>query len=667
MAGVIVSDGATPAHTATTGAAGAYTISGVPDGAVVITPTKSGYGFAPASQSFVLVGANVSGVTFVGTAATYTISGTVLDSLGASVVGVTVSDGTRSAVTGVGGAYTITGVPAGSYTVTPNLSGYAFTPATRAVSITTASKTGVNFTAVSSVLSISGTITAGGVGLEGVTVNATGGLSDVTDAAGNYSIVGVPSTGSIILTPDPASLPPAIYTFTPVTRTVIMAGASVAGQDFTGVKTYSLVVTISGVTTAFVSVTDGTRTVTGAGPTYTIAGMPNGTYTITPSKPGYFFSPASRTVTVLDATPTGVAFVSAATYSITGFVMSSGEAVAGVTVSDGTRTAVSAADGTYEIKNVPAGSYTLTPSKAGFTFAPTTLSATVTASNVTGKNFEATVVYYSISGVITPATSGVVVSDGTRSATSAADGTYVIANVPAGTYTVTPSYASPRVFTPAFRSVVVAANVSGVNFAIAPEVICYALTKVAIPSYGGTVSASPANSTGCASGQYFAGQVITMSYTQNLGYHFKSWSPNVVASKLTMAAAPATVTATYAANLRAGTYDDPNAAIAYSGAWVIQRSPAFYGGSQHITSSRVASATFYITGRQVGLIYSAARTYGKMKIQIDSTTVYINEYSAASLYRRQWLSGLLTTANHKVVITFYGPAGLGTIDGVLVR
>jgi hypothetical protein len=63
--------------------------------------------------------------------------------------------------------------------------------------------------------------------------------------------------------------------------------------------------------------------------------------------------------------------------------------LAGVTVSDGTRTATTDSNGNYTLSNVPAGSYTLTPEKIGYTFTPTTHSVTV-SDDVSGQDFTAT-------------------------------------------------------------------------------------------------------------------------------------------------------------------------------------------------------------------------------------------------------------------------------------
>ena len=77
---------------------------------------------------------------------TYTISGTVS---GAVQSGVTINltgTSTASTTTGNGGTYSFSGLAAGSYWVSPNLAGYAFSPTTLSPIITTANISGENFT-----------------------------------------------------------------------------------------------------------------------------------------------------------------------------------------------------------------------------------------------------------------------------------------------------------------------------------------------------------------------------------------------------------------------------------------------------------------------------------------------------------------------------------------
>jgi autotransporter-associated beta strand protein len=81
-----------------------------------------------------------------------------------------------------------------------------------------------------------------------------------------------------------------------------------------------------------------------------------------------------------------------ATYSISGTVTENGVGLTGVTVTDGTRTSESTGvDGVYMIANVPDGiTYTVTPSKSGYTFTPANLSLMLSGANQTGNHFTAT-------------------------------------------------------------------------------------------------------------------------------------------------------------------------------------------------------------------------------------------------------------------------------------
>ena len=88
----------------------------------------------------------VSTTVTVGTPTIFSIGGTVTAS-GQPLPGVTVSDGTRSATTNSAGAYVLQGAPNGTYTLTPALAGFSFSPATLAVTVAGANVTGRNFLA----------------------------------------------------------------------------------------------------------------------------------------------------------------------------------------------------------------------------------------------------------------------------------------------------------------------------------------------------------------------------------------------------------------------------------------------------------------------------------------------------------------------------------------
>jgi hypothetical protein len=90
---------------------------------------------------------------------------------------------------------------------------------------------------------------------------------------------------------------------------------------------------------------------------------------------GYAAGSFSVTATVVTGTTT---------YSIAGSAGTSG-----ATVTAGTKSATSDASGNYSITGLAAGTYTVSASKTGCTFSPTSLSVTV-GPNATGKNFTAT-------------------------------------------------------------------------------------------------------------------------------------------------------------------------------------------------------------------------------------------------------------------------------------
>jgi hypothetical protein len=97
------------------------------------------------------------------------------------------------------------------------------------------------------------------------------------------------------------------------------------------------------------------------------------------------FSPlaAVKSATPTSGTPT--------TYSISGTVtLSTGGALSGVTVSTGSASATTDTSGNYTISGLANGTYTVTPSKSGYTFSPANYSVTINGADVTGKNFTAT-------------------------------------------------------------------------------------------------------------------------------------------------------------------------------------------------------------------------------------------------------------------------------------
>jgi parallel beta-helix repeat protein len=240
-----------------------------------------------------------------------------------------------------------------------------------------------------------------------VTLKGPAQATTTTDSAGNYNFKGLPA-GSYTVTPSKAA-----YIFNPASQRTIATAANVMDVNFVASQTGSYdpvpsSVTITGTISPVANGGGATVTLNGAAlattttdnaGNYTFRGFPTGTYTITPNKAGFNFSPASRRMTASAENVSGVNFAVSrtgspnpgppTTFTIAGTVGSSANG-AGATVSlSGSSSATTTAnsDGNYTFSGLAGGSYTVTPSKAGFTFSPASQKTTVSAASVNGVNF----------------------------------------------------------------------------------------------------------------------------------------------------------------------------------------------------------------------------------------------------------------------------------------
>ncbi len=160
--------------------------------------------------------------------ATYTISGTI-QGTGATLA----LSGSKAATatTDAQGKYAFTGLAKGTYTVTPSKTGYTFTPASKQLTISSASVSGVNFTGTAvtppqpTTYTISGTVqgSSATLSLSGPKAGTT-----ATDSTGKYTFTGLVS-GTYVVSPSRTG-----YSFSPTTATVTVATASVSGVNFNG-------------------------------------------------------------------------------------------------------------------------------------------------------------------------------------------------------------------------------------------------------------------------------------------------------------------------------------------------------------------------------------------------------------------------------------------------
>ena len=378
---------------------GNYSFAGLPSGNYTVAPSKSGFVFTPGSLAVTVNGANVANKNFTATAVvvpTYSISGTITGTTNATVnltgASTNLSGASTASVTTDGsGNYSFAGLLNGSYTVTPSGSGFTFDPASSAVSVSDANVANKNFTATAVVVptySISGTIT----GVIGATVNLTGDAiaSIPTEMNGNYSFAGLPS-GSYTVTPSIAG-----YIFSPSSSAVTVNGANASGENFTAtavvVPTYSISGTITGTTNATVNLTGASTasvTTDGSG-NYSFAGLLNGSYTVTPSGSGFTFDPVSSAVTVSDANVASVNFTATAvvvpTYSVSGTITGTTNATVNLT-GDAIASIPTDVNGNYSFAGLSSGSYTVTPSIAGYIFSPSSSAVIVNSANVASVNF----------------------------------------------------------------------------------------------------------------------------------------------------------------------------------------------------------------------------------------------------------------------------------------
>jgi hypothetical protein len=215
---------------------GPFSYQWLKNGLPILGATSSTYTTPPVTPSdngayFDVVITNVAGSVTSNavplTVILYSISGTLTPR--AAGAGATISlSGTSTATTTADdfGNFTVSGLTNGTYTLTPNNSGFVFSPNSQSVTVSNANVSSVDFNAAT--YSMSGTINptsiAGGVTLR---LNGRFSATTVSDAAGNYTF-GDLASGSYTVTPINSG-----YTFSPNEQSVTISGADVTGVNFT--------------------------------------------------------------------------------------------------------------------------------------------------------------------------------------------------------------------------------------------------------------------------------------------------------------------------------------------------------------------------------------------------------------------------------------------------
>lgn len=180
---------------ATTSSTGTFSIDEVPAGTHTVYLYKYGY-FSKKITGFVVNGDKSGVVFYLAPAVTYSLSGTLRagSSSGSPLAGATVAIAGKSATTSSTGAFSLTGIPAGTYTLIISKYGYL----TKTISGFVVSK---NMTGLAYFLSpaptyyVSGIVRVGsasGPPLAGATVSLAG-KSTTTSSTGSFNLSGIPA------------------------------------------------------------------------------------------------------------------------------------------------------------------------------------------------------------------------------------------------------------------------------------------------------------------------------------------------------------------------------------------------------------------------------------------------------------------------------------------
>jgi uncharacterized protein (TIGR03437 family) len=511
-------------------ASGNYSFSGLLNGTYTVTPSKSGYTFSPTSQSVTINGASLTGINFTDpvlppansisvdatawqdqstAASTVTVSGFSTLSGNELLLAFISTDatGAGSSVSNVSGAGLTwqlavrTNVQGGTSEI---WRAFALAPLSN-VSITATLSQSV--ASSMTVMSFSGVDTSGSYG------------SGAIGATGSGSAAPGAPTAMLITTRNNSWVFGVGNDYDTATPRTLGSGQSMVHQALPNV---------SGVAVDAFWVQMQTNPTSASGTSVTL----NDT---APTTDQYNLS----IVEILPAVST-----SSQTWSISGSLGSSGSG-ATMTLSGAASATITAdASGNYTFTGLPNGTYTVTPSKTGYTLSPASQSVTINSGNLSGINFTAVRQTWTMSGAISPSSTGsgaILTLSGAGSASVAADafGNYTFAGLINGSYTVTPSK-SGYIFSPATQTATIkSTNLSGINFTAQPVSQMWAISGTISPSSvgsGATVTlagTSTVTMTADTSGNYTFTGLVNGTYTvtpSKSGYSFSPVNQSVTIS-----------------------------------------------------------------------------------------------------------------------------------------
>ncbi|MFA5859331.1 MAG: carboxypeptidase regulatory-like domain-containing protein [Elusimicrobiota bacterium] len=491
-----------------TTSSGYYYFSNLAYGNYGVAAYKTGWNFNPINYAYQEMETNQTTQNFVGASVSTSstvcyIKGYIRNVTGEGVSNFTVSLSGKTSgkyITGTDGYYEFLNLSTGTYTITPNRTGWVASPVNKTLNLTS-SQGNQNF-AVSSVFFIKGYVRkTTGYGINGTTVTLSGtkSASYVTNSSGYYEFINL-STSNYIVTPirQGYMFNPFNKLFYPLTTqpdTINFVGTFVTGslyyikgylRDGNNTGIANITVSISGIISG--------SCMTNISGYYEFLNLSTSTYTITPMKTGLVFSPSTKTINLLSNQDNQNFSVVTKTYSINGYVRAStGNAIEKATVTlsgDKYLVVITTGSGYYQFISLNSGNYVVSVKKEKWVFSPPTNSYNPLDVDKQNQNFVASGMKYYIKGYLRDfnhnGISGVQVlltGISTGSYTTDSTGYYQFLSLSVGEYTVSP-VKNGSSFSPYNKQIILDSNRDEQNFTGYSGVNMYKISGKVVDSAG---------------------------------------------------------------------------------------------------------------------------------------------------------------------------------------
>jgi hypothetical protein len=388
----------------TTYSAGVYTFSLPHGSSMTITPILDGFNFSPISETITSI-SSATAITFFATAVPrHTVQATVLrNSVGFSGVSIvySVAGGVSGSIlTDASGIASIElNQTTANITFTPTMTGYNMSPTSRTLNGLSGDDN-ISFNATIQTFSITGN-----AGTAGVTITVSGDhTATVTaDAAGNFTIPGVPYGSDIVITPtlpgwtfSPTSVNvnnvtdhtnlDDIFTATPITHRV-----TVYCEDWDDLPIAGVIVNYGGATTGL----------TNSFGIFEFEAIWGSNINISVSKSGHVFDVSmAQIIDITDDETRNFKSRQPIVFNLSGRItLSNLVPLPGVTVVAGPNSAITDANGEYDIDIYESDNFLVLPTLTGFQFFPAAYHITYVDDNIVDSDFVATIAEYIVSGI----------------------------------------------------------------------------------------------------------------------------------------------------------------------------------------------------------------------------------------------------------------------------